>query len=98
MPLTKMEHYLVLTKDIDATRDFYCRVLGMKDGFRPPLGFPGYWLYLGETPVHPHRGVGDVYRALQLARHPGFDAGRGHGRVRSHRLRRERITTTCSRT
>ncbi len=50
MPLTKMEHYLVLTKDIDATRDFYCRVLGMKDGFRPPLGFPGYWLYLGTTP------------------------------------------------
>ena len=34
MPLTKMEHYLVLTKDIDATRDFYCRVLGMQDGFR----------------------------------------------------------------
>ena len=50
MPLTRMEHYLVLTKDIDATRDFYCRVLGMQDGFRPPLGFPGYWLYLGETP------------------------------------------------
>lgn len=50
MPLTKMEHYLVLTKDIDATRDFYCRVLGMREGFRPPLGFPGYWLYLGDTP------------------------------------------------
>lgn len=50
MPLTKMEHYLVLTKDLDATRDFYCRVLGFKDGFRPPLGFPGYWLYLGPTP------------------------------------------------
>jgi catechol 2,3-dioxygenase-like lactoylglutathione lyase family enzyme len=41
----------VLTKDIDATRDFYCRVLGLSDGFRPPLGFPGYWLYLGDTPV-----------------------------------------------
>jgi catechol 2,3-dioxygenase-like lactoylglutathione lyase family enzyme len=23
----------------------------MSDGFRPPLGFPGYWLYLGDTPV-----------------------------------------------
>jgi len=51
MPLTKMEHFLVLTADIDATRDFYCGVLGMREGFRPPLGFPGYWLYLGETPV-----------------------------------------------
>lgn len=50
MPLTKMEHFLVLTADIDGTRDFYCRVLGLREGFRPPLGFPGYWLYLGETP------------------------------------------------
>jgi catechol 2,3-dioxygenase-like lactoylglutathione lyase family enzyme len=40
----------VLTHDIDGTRDFYCRVLGFRDGFRPPLGFPGYWLYLGDVP------------------------------------------------
>ena len=50
MPLTKMEHYLVLTADIEATRDFYCRALGMQVGFRPPLEFPGYWLYVGDTP------------------------------------------------
>ncbi len=50
MPLTRMEHFLVLTSDIDGTRDFYCDVLGMTNGFRPPLGFPGYWLYLGDTP------------------------------------------------
>jgi catechol 2,3-dioxygenase-like lactoylglutathione lyase family enzyme len=51
MPLTKMEHFLVLSTDIEGTRDFYCNVLGMREGFRPPLGFPGYWLYLGDTPV-----------------------------------------------
>lgn len=50
MPLLKMEHYLVLTDDIEATRDFYCHVLGLEVGFRPPLEFPGYWLYLGDTP------------------------------------------------
>jgi catechol 2,3-dioxygenase-like lactoylglutathione lyase family enzyme len=50
MPLTKLEHYLVLTDDIDATRDFYVRALGMQVGFRPPLGFPGYWVYVGDTP------------------------------------------------
>ena len=50
MPLLRMEHYLVLTDDIDATRDFYRDVLGLAVGPRPPLGFPGYWLYLGETP------------------------------------------------
>jgi catechol 2,3-dioxygenase-like lactoylglutathione lyase family enzyme len=51
MPLTKMEHFLVLTADLEATRDFYCEVLGMREGPRPPLGFPGYWLYLGEVAV-----------------------------------------------
>ena len=50
MPLAKMEHYLVMTSDLDATREFYCNALGFSDGFRPDLGFPGYWLYLGETP------------------------------------------------
>jgi catechol 2,3-dioxygenase-like lactoylglutathione lyase family enzyme len=51
MPLTKLEHYLVLTDDIDATRDFYVEALGMQVGFRPPLGFPGHWVYIGDTPV-----------------------------------------------
>lgn len=51
MPLNLMEHYLVLTDDIDATREFYIEVLGLSDGFRADLGFPGYWLYLNEIPV-----------------------------------------------
>jgi catechol 2,3-dioxygenase-like lactoylglutathione lyase family enzyme len=51
MPLTKLEHYLVLSDDIDATRDFYVEALGMQVGFRPPLGFPGHWVYIGATPV-----------------------------------------------
>jgi catechol 2,3-dioxygenase-like lactoylglutathione lyase family enzyme len=51
MALTGMEHYLVLTSDLDATRDFYQDALGMTQGFRPPLGFPGYWMYVGATPV-----------------------------------------------
>jgi catechol 2,3-dioxygenase-like lactoylglutathione lyase family enzyme len=50
MPLLRMEHYLVLSDDIDETKDFYCDALGMHEGFRPKLDFPGYWLYLGETP------------------------------------------------
>jgi len=50
MPLTKLEHYLVLTDDMEATRDFYVQALGMHLGFRPPLAFPGYWVYVGDTP------------------------------------------------
>lgn len=53
MPLSHLEHYLVLTDDVDGTRDFYCNVLGLRVGPRPPLGFAGYWVYLGDVPcVH----------------------------------------------
>jgi catechol 2,3-dioxygenase-like lactoylglutathione lyase family enzyme len=53
MPLSSMQHLLVLSDDIEATRNFYCEVLGLREGKRPPLEFPGYWLYLGEVPcVH----------------------------------------------
>jgi catechol 2,3-dioxygenase-like lactoylglutathione lyase family enzyme len=45
-----MEHVLVLSDDIEQTRDFYCRVVGLSVGERPPLPFPGYWLYAGATP------------------------------------------------
>ncbi len=51
MPLEKLEHYLVMTDDIDATRDFYRDVIGLQEGYRADLGFPGYWLYLDDTPV-----------------------------------------------
>ena len=32
MPLSHIEHFLVAADDIDATRDWYARVLGMKSG------------------------------------------------------------------
>jgi catechol 2,3-dioxygenase-like lactoylglutathione lyase family enzyme len=50
MTVTAMEHVLVLSDDIEATRDFYCSVVGLRIGERPALEFPGYWLYAGSTP------------------------------------------------
>lgn len=50
MPLTRMEHYLVLSDDMEATKRFYCDALGMREGFRPAFTFPGFWLYVGDTP------------------------------------------------
>jgi catechol 2,3-dioxygenase-like lactoylglutathione lyase family enzyme len=53
MPLTGLEHYLVLTDDVEATRAFYCDALGLRVGDRPDLPFPGLWLYVGDVPrVH----------------------------------------------
>jgi catechol 2,3-dioxygenase-like lactoylglutathione lyase family enzyme len=50
MSIVAMEHVLVLSDDIDLTRDFYCDVVGLSVGDRPPLEFPGYWLYADTTP------------------------------------------------
>jgi len=48
-----LDHFLVLTDDIDGTRDFWCGALDLQVGERPPLEFPGYWLYAGDVPcVH----------------------------------------------
>ncbi|HWH49331.1 MAG TPA: VOC family protein [Burkholderiales bacterium] len=46
-----MNHFTVLTDNMDATRSFYVGILGLKEGYRPPLGFPGTWLYVGKQPV-----------------------------------------------
>lgn len=51
MPLEKLEHYTVRSLDMEATRDFYRDVCGLKVGPRPPLDFDGWWLYCGPTPV-----------------------------------------------
>jgi catechol 2,3-dioxygenase-like lactoylglutathione lyase family enzyme len=51
MPLSHIEHFLVASDDIDATRDWYARVLGMRAGAHPDFGFPVHWMYLGEVDV-----------------------------------------------
>jgi len=53
MPLRQLDHVLVLTDDLEATKAFYCDALGLEVGERPALEFPGYWLYLAGLPcVH----------------------------------------------
>jgi catechol 2,3-dioxygenase-like lactoylglutathione lyase family enzyme len=51
MPLSHIELILVAADDIDATRDWYARVLGMKSGPHPDFGFPVHWMYLGEVDI-----------------------------------------------
>jgi catechol 2,3-dioxygenase-like lactoylglutathione lyase family enzyme len=46
-----MNHFNVLTDDVDATRRFYVGVLGLVDGKRPPFDFDGAWLYAGDKPI-----------------------------------------------
>lgn len=48
MPLAEPSHYAIRTLDLEAPRQFYCEVLGLTVGPRPPFGFPGLWLYNGD--------------------------------------------------
>lgn len=61
MPLSHLEHFLIQTEDIAATRDWYVGNLGMVEGPHPDFGFPVCWLYLGDEPVlHLTAGGRDV--------------------------------------
>ena len=51
MPLSHIEHYLILTENLEATRDWYVDVLGLAVGQTPPFPFPVYWLYIGDKDV-----------------------------------------------
>ena len=38
---------------LEEVRDFYCAVLGLRDGFRPAFSQRGFWLYSDDKPwVH----------------------------------------------
>ena len=40
-----MNHFTITAQDRAATLDYYCGLLGLVEGHRPDLGFPGAWLY-----------------------------------------------------
>jgi catechol 2,3-dioxygenase-like lactoylglutathione lyase family enzyme len=42
-----MNHFTITAEDRVKTLDFYCGLLGLQEGPRPDLGFPGAWLYAG---------------------------------------------------
>jgi catechol 2,3-dioxygenase-like lactoylglutathione lyase family enzyme len=42
-----MNHFTITAENREATLGFYCGLLGLQQGHRPDLGFPGAWLYAG---------------------------------------------------
>src|SRR3954471_11945098 len=51
MPVSHIEHFLVAADNIDATRDWYARVLGMQSGPHPDFGFPVHWMYVNGVDI-----------------------------------------------
>jgi catechol 2,3-dioxygenase-like lactoylglutathione lyase family enzyme len=51
MGAQSLNHYTIKVRDLEQTKDFYRDIVGLSVGERPPLNFPGYWLYCGDVPT-----------------------------------------------
>ena len=52
-----LNHFSIRTLDLDACERFYCGLLGLQKGPRPPFPFPGLWLYAGDTTQYANAAV-----------------------------------------
>jgi catechol 2,3-dioxygenase-like lactoylglutathione lyase family enzyme len=43
-----LNHFSIRSLDLPACERFYCGLLGLQIGPRPPFPFPGLWLYAGD--------------------------------------------------
>ena len=51
MAVAGMNHFTILTDNLEKTLSFYDEHLGLRPGARPPFTFPGAWLYSAGHPV-----------------------------------------------
>ena len=64
-----MDHFTIVTNQLETTRRFYVDLLGLQEGPRPPFPVDGLWLYANgkailhvisvDTMPNPRRGVLD---------------------------------------
>ena len=48
MKLGILDHVNILTPNLEEMTAWYCDILGMTHGERPPFSFDGAWLYVGD--------------------------------------------------
>ena len=79
MPVTGINHYLVVSKNLERSRKFYEKVLGMRLADRPDFGFPGYWLKTGgDICVHlASQNPNRIRDRFLLKKHPRGTTGSG---------------------
>lgn len=49
--ITSMDHFTIVTDQLELTRRFYTDLLELRVGQRPDFPVPGIWLYLKDEPV-----------------------------------------------
>jgi catechol 2,3-dioxygenase-like lactoylglutathione lyase family enzyme len=80
MPITELNHYLLVAKNLERTKTFYQKVLGLKLAKeRPDFGFPGYWLKAGgDICVHlASQAPNRIRDQFLLKKHPKGTQGSG---------------------
>jgi catechol 2,3-dioxygenase-like lactoylglutathione lyase family enzyme len=85
MPVSALHHFTVrcMPEDLGVLFEFYTRHLGLTDGPRPVIPFPGHWLYSEGQPI--------VHLAAFLDRSSGDNTGPlDHISFRAHGLERTR--------
>jgi catechol 2,3-dioxygenase-like lactoylglutathione lyase family enzyme len=97
-----INHFTVLTDDVEGSVAFYVDLIGLAPGPRPDLGFPGAWLYAGGQPVlHlvggrvlPPQRSGALDRVALTARDLRAVKARFDARGIAYELRRQRGSAT----
>jgi catechol 2,3-dioxygenase-like lactoylglutathione lyase family enzyme len=79
MPITELNHFLLVAKNLERTKKFYENVLGLRVAERPDFGFPGYWLSAdGEICVHlASQAPNKIRDQFLLKKHPRGTRGSG---------------------
>ncbi len=79
MPITELNHFLLVAKDLERTKNFYQKVLGLELAERPDFGFPGYWLKAGDDIcVHlASQAPNRIRDQFLLKKHPKGTTGSG---------------------
>jgi catechol 2,3-dioxygenase-like lactoylglutathione lyase family enzyme len=76
-----MQHYMVLSKDLEKTRAFYCDVLGLRVGPRPPFKFDGLWIYVGDVAAIHVAGRASYDATSRTSLNPADPVEHGSGSV-----------------
>jgi len=79
MPVTALNHYLIVSKNLERSKKFYEQVLGMELADRPDFGFPGYWMKTGDA-ICVHLASQDPNKTRDqflLKKHPKGTKGSG---------------------
>ena len=79
MPVTALNHYLIVSKNLERSKKFYQEVLGLDVAERPDFGFPGYWLKTGDNIcVHlASQEPNEIRDRFLLKKHPKGTNGSG---------------------